>query len=257
MARAPHLRQAPLPGTVAALRLPLQAVHHLRPARPYRLPGRGCRAAHAAPHVALHPALHRAVGLQPLRAGPGHGLRFGAAELRVRLSAVGPCPHGADLEGLRGLLRQDDAHRRRQEHEGLLLGHPAQARVRHDRDPRVRHAAHHRARRRAVGLRAVAGSVVPGRATLHAQRGRLPRLYLQPLPGLPLRHAGGVRRSGHRRAHAAARPHPADHRPHRAPRHGHRGLRRAAPCCAAKPRPARTTHAGCATASATNSCWAK
>jgi carboxylate-amine ligase len=57
-----------------------------------------------------------------------------------------------------GLLRQDDAHRRGQEHEGLLLGHPPQARVRHHRDPRVRHAADHRARRRAGRLRAVAGA---------------------------------------------------------------------------------------------------
>ena len=38
------------------------------------------------------------------------------------------------------LLRPDGAHRRGQEHEGLLLGHPAQARVRHDRAARVRHA---------------------------------------------------------------------------------------------------------------------
>jgi carboxylate-amine ligase len=69
----------------------LQAVHHLRPARAHGLPRRRHRALmlHRCP---LHPALHRAVGLQPLRAGAGHGLRLGPAELGVRLSAVGRAP---------------------------------------------------------------------------------------------------------------------------------------------------------------------
>ena len=77
----------------------------------------------------------------PFVQGTDTGLRLGAAELGVRLPAVGPRAVRADLGRLQRLLRQDDAHRRGQEHEGLLLGHPAQARVRHDRDPRVRHAA--------------------------------------------------------------------------------------------------------------------
>ena len=54
------------------------------------------------------------------------------------------------------------------EHEGFLLGHPAQARVRHDRDPRLRHAAHRRARRAARGLRAGARRLLPRRAAARA-----------------------------------------------------------------------------------------
>ena len=50
-------------------------------------PDAGQRAADAAPHVALHPALHRAVGLLALRAGPGHAVRFGAAQFGVRVPA--------------------------------------------------------------------------------------------------------------------------------------------------------------------------
>jgi carboxylate-amine ligase len=68
------------------------------------------------------------------------------------------------------LLRQDDPHRRGQEHEGLLLGHPPQARVRHHRNPRVRHPADHRARRRPGRLRAVAGRLVPGRRSPSCRR---------------------------------------------------------------------------------------
>jgi carboxylate-amine ligase len=52
------------------------------------------------------------------------------------------------------------------------------------------------------------------------QRGRLHGLHLQPLPGLPLRAGGGVRRPGHRPAHAAARPHAADAGAGRAARAG-------------------------------------
>jgi len=40
-------------GAVGAVRLPDQAVHHLRPARARGLPGRGLGAVHAALHVAL------------------------------------------------------------------------------------------------------------------------------------------------------------------------------------------------------------
>jgi YbdK family carboxylate-amine ligase len=46
-------------------------------------------------------------------------------------------------------------------------------------------------------------------------RRRLPRLHLQPLPGLPLWHGRGVCGPGHGRPHAAARPYPHDHGPDR------------------------------------------
>ena len=50
------------------------------------------------------------------------------------------------------LLREDAALRHRREHEGFLLGHAAQAGIRHRRDSRARHAADGRARRAARGL---------------------------------------------------------------------------------------------------------
>lgn len=46
------------------------------------------------------------------------------------------------LAGIRApLLRQNGKDRSGEEHEGLLLGHPPKARVRHDRAARLRHAA--------------------------------------------------------------------------------------------------------------------
>ena len=74
VARAAHLRQAALSGAVAAVWLPVQAVHHLRPARAHWLPRPGRGTGDAAPHEPLHPALHCAVGLQPLCAGAGHSV---------------------------------------------------------------------------------------------------------------------------------------------------------------------------------------
>ena len=80
--------------------------------------------------------------------------------------------------------------RHRREHEGLLLGHPAQARIRHDRDPRLRHAADGRDRRRAGRLMCNRWPVLFEQRELHAGGGRLPDLHVQPLPGLPLRPGG-------------------------------------------------------------------
>ena len=74
VARAPHLRQAALSRAVELygylskqFTIFGQHVH-------IGLPRCRCRAADAAPHVALHPALHCAVGVQPVRAGAGHGV---------------------------------------------------------------------------------------------------------------------------------------------------------------------------------------
>ena len=107
------------------------------------------------------------------------------------------------------LLRQDDQHRRGQVDEGLLLGHPPQARVRHHRAARVRHAADGREGGRA-GLLPAMHLPLPARAeALRAGRGRLPRLHLQPLPGLPFRPGRRDRRPEDQGAHAAARRHPA------------------------------------------------
>jgi carboxylate-amine ligase len=47
----------------------------------------------------------------------------------------GHMPEVPRLERVRGLFRPSRRVRHRTQHEGLLLGHPAQARVRHDRDP--------------------------------------------------------------------------------------------------------------------------
>ena len=96
--------------------------------------------------VALRAALHRAVRVVAVLAGRGHGLRVVAAEHGDRVPAAGPDAVRADVGRVPRLLRQDARLRHRREHEGLLLGHPAEARVRHHRDPRVRHAAHGRAR---------------------------------------------------------------------------------------------------------------
>ena len=146
--RAAHLPDRALPLHQRAVRLPGQAVHRVRPARARGRCQRRRRAVAAACAVALRAALHRTGGLVALRAGRRHGLPLGAAEFGVRVPAVGPRAVRAHLGRLRPVLRQDDQHRRRAVDEGLLLGHPAQARVRHHRAARLRHAAAAWTRRR-------------------------------------------------------------------------------------------------------------
>ena len=164
VARAAHLRQAALSRAVRAVRLPVQAVHHLRPARARGLPRRRRGAADAAPDVALHPALHRAVGVArpSCRGRTRSSIRRGSTRCspsRCRAARRSPC-RWDEFEAFFAKTTRTGVV---QEHEGLLLGHPAQARVRHDRDPRVRHAADGGARRGAGRLRAVAGA--PGSCT--------------------------------------------------------------------------------------------
>ena len=78
----------------------------------------------------------------PYLPGRGHVVPVLAPHRGQRVSARRPHAVRARLGRIPRLLRQDEALRHRRQHEGLLLGHPAQARVRHDRDPRLRHAAH-------------------------------------------------------------------------------------------------------------------
>ena len=130
------------------------------------------RAVAAARAVALRAALHRAVGVVAVRAGRGHRLRFGAAELGVRVSAVGPravrrspgtsSAHFFDKMTSTGVVAVD---------EGLLLGHPAQARVRHHRAARVRHAAHGR-QGRGAGLLPAVPVPLPARGEARSSRPR-------------------------------------------------------------------------------------
>ena len=138
-----------------ALRLPRQAVHGVRPAHPRR---RGQRRRRGVPHRTASRATSRTSSrCRPRRPSSRARTR------RSRPRACTRCPHSrssghmpavAIVGGVQRLLRRDDGLRHRREHEGLLLGHPAQARVRHDRDPRLRHAAHGGARRAARRLRA-------------------------------------------------------------------------------------------------------
>ena len=112
---------------------------------------------------------------------------------------VGPHAVRGDWAEFVELLRHHARLRHRREHEGLLLGHPPQARVRHDRDPRLRHAAHRRRARRARRLRAGAGRWLPRRAAASSRRAAVYLVNsLQPLRGLPLRparRAGGAVRA--------------------------------------------------------------
>ena len=111
-----------------ALRLPEQTVHHLRPARASAVlrPTRRWCCCHGMNRFIPH--LIALSASSPLRAGHRHHVPLGAPELGVRVPALGPRALRADLAGLRHLLRQDGAHRRRPRHEGLLLGHPPQTR---------------------------------------------------------------------------------------------------------------------------------
>ena len=77
----------------------------------------------------------------------------------------------AFVERVRRVFRQDARLRHRREHEGFLLGHPPQAGVRHRRDPRLRHAAHGRARGAASLLRAGARAPHPRRPPAARRRG--------------------------------------------------------------------------------------
>jgi carboxylate-amine ligase len=84
----------------------------------------------------------------------GQDTQFDSARLNsvFAFPMSGRAPFTLQLGRVRPLVRQGHAHRRGQEHEGLLLGHPAEAGVRHDRDPRVRHAADRGTRRRPAGF---------------------------------------------------------------------------------------------------------
>ena len=163
----------------------------------------------AARPVALCAALHRPERLVALCAGGRHGFRLGAPELGVCLPAVGPRAVLHHLGRIRRLLRQDDQHRGGPVDEGLLLGHPPQARIRHHRAAGVRHPAH-RGPGGGPGLLPAEHLPLPARgAPLRARRRRLPRLHLQPLPGLPLRAEWRVRRPQDQTTRQAARRHPA------------------------------------------------
>jgi carboxylate-amine ligase len=80
----------------------------------------------------------------------------------------GRAPFVTDLGRLRTSSSTRWRARASSRHEGLLLGHPAQARVRHDRSARARHAAHHREGRRAGRLHPVPGALAAHRAAVHA-----------------------------------------------------------------------------------------
>ena len=87
LVRAAHLRQAALRAALGPVRLPGQAVHRVRPARAHRLQLARRGAVPAALAQPLRAALHRALGLVAVLPGRGHAVRFGAAELGVRLPA--------------------------------------------------------------------------------------------------------------------------------------------------------------------------
>ncbi len=253
VAGAAHLSHGALPARLQPLRLPRQAVHGVRPAHPHRSRERGRRRVPHARAGALHSALHRAVGLVAVLAGRGHVVRDLAAARGVGFPAVGPDAAGAHLERVRPLLRRDGGLRNRREHEGLLLGHPPQARVRHHRDPRLRHAAHRGRRRAARRLRADARRA-PARASRdRSGRAAIPRVRIQPLPGVPLRLRGAARRPAHPFQRAAARA-PAGHaRSHRA-RRGRASTRASrSRRSGSSRRRSRTTRTGCASATASAS----
>ena len=148
-----------------ALRLSRQAVHGVRPAHPHRLSQtatRRCTWLHGMSRYIPH--FIALVRLFALLAGRGHAVRVVAPERRERVSAVRHMPFVRDVERVQRVLREHAGLRHRREHEGLLLGHPPQARIRHDRDPRLRYAAHGGARRAARGLCADASRVPAARA---------------------------------------------------------------------------------------------
>src|SRR6185503_6304630 len=96
--RPAHLPDRALQATARALRLPRQAVHRFRPARPPRLPERrrgDLRRTHAR---ALRAPFHRAVGFFAVPAGAGYVLPVIAVEYRERVSALGPDPVRAFVE---------------------------------------------------------------------------------------------------------------------------------------------------------------
>jgi Uncharacterized conserved protein len=109
------------------VRLPCQAIYGVRPARSHRLSGSEQRAVSAALHVALHSAFHRVVRLVAVRTRCRYRFSFGTTEFRVRVPAVGPRAVRADVGQLRRIFLEDGPHRRGQQHEGFLLGHPAEA----------------------------------------------------------------------------------------------------------------------------------
>ena len=101
------------------------------------------------------------------------------------------------LGGVQPLLRPDVRPRHRRQHEGLLLGHPAEARVRHRRDPRLRHAAHRRPRRANRRVRAGTGPLAVGSAADRRDAGPVPDAQPQPVPGVPPWLCGHADRRAH------------------------------------------------------------
>ena len=194
----------------------------------------------------LRAAFHRARGVEPVLPGCRHGVRFVAAVDRQRVSAVGNDAARALVGRVQPLLRPDARPRHRREHEGLLLGHPAEARIRHRRDPRVRHAAHRRSRRADRGVRAGARALAVGGAQHRRSRPTSICAQPQPLPGVPprFRRHAGRRDDG---THAPARRRPARNAAQRSRRTRRCSIRRTAfAALAGDDRRRATTPRGCA-----------
>ena len=105
--------KATLSRAVGAVRLPVQAVHHLRPARAHYCPDADAallmlhRMSRYIPHfIALSASSPYVQGRTRRLTRPG--------STRCSRSPVGPRPDGADLGRLHHLLQQDDPHRRGQ-----------------------------------------------------------------------------------------------------------------------------------------------
>src|SRR6185437_10382299 len=207
---AAHRRDGALPARLHALRLPRQAVHGLRPAHPYR---RGKRRRRGLPHArarAFHPPLHRAFRVLAVLPGRGYLLRDLAPARGVGLSALRADASGGDVGPVQPLFRRDGGLRDRREHEGFLLGHPSEAGIRDHRDPHLRYAAQRGRRGPPRGLRAGARGAPPREPAPPPARAAVPRVRIQPLPGVPLRLPGAAHRSLRARERAVARA-PARH----------------------------------------------
>jgi hypothetical protein len=149
----------------------------------------GCDRRHrgaAAPSVPRYIRIHRTVGLLAVP-GRGHRLRLVAAEQRERLPARRAHAPDGRLGRVHRVLRADAPAAGGGEHEGLLLGHPAQARIRDYRSARVRHTVDPGASCRAGCLCPGAGALAVGGKAAGAVRGRVPGVWLQPLPRLSFR----------------------------------------------------------------------
>ena len=165
LGRPAHLSDTSASSTSRALRLPRQAVHGVRPAHPHRL--RRAATTRCTSPTSLTRYMPHFIALSaasPFYQGEDTSFQSSRLHAVIAFPLAGHMPFVRDWAEFIELLRRDEGLRHRREHEGLLLGHPPQARVRHDRDPRLRHAAHGGARRAARGLRADARRLPSARA---------------------------------------------------------------------------------------------